>query len=408
VVTHDAAAERRAEIWLQDLWAGRERAEFSLPPSCLALTPGDIIGLTAGGRRRLFELREVIDTESRRVKARSIDPEVFDLPLSAPRRIVPSPPASIAPVHALLLDLPALDGEEPAVLARMAIFADPWPGPVAVWRSADGSTYERSALALAPAVMGETLEAMSAGPVGRFDNASRVRVRLYGGALSSVADSVLLGGANAAALQRPDGAWEVLQFAQAEMVGERTYELRRFLRGQAGSEWAMGDPLPAGAPFVMLDAHVVPIARGLDALLRPMQLRVIAVGRDHGDPATLAMQATPQPTALRPLSPVHLRAMRTGDGVQISWVRRTRRDGDSWTAGDVPLGEQQEAYAVDILSGSTVLRTLHANEPAALYSNADEIADFGTPQPSLSVSITQLSATVGRGFPATATLAFLL
>jgi len=407
VVTNDAAAERRAEIWLQDLWAGRESAEFVLPLSCLALTPGDVIGLTAGGRRRLYELREVVDTESRRVKARSIDPEVFDLPLSAPRWVAPKPPVSIAPVHALVLDLPTLDAEEPPVLARIAVFADPWPGPVAVWRSADGLSYERAALALAPAIIGETLDELQIGPAGRFDDVSRARVQLYGGALASVSDSVLLGGGNAAAVQRPDGAWEVLQFANAELVGDLTYELSRFLRGQAGSEWAMGSPLPAGAPFVMLDEQVVAIARGLDTLQRPMQLRVVAAGRDHGDPATVAMEATPQPTALRPLSPVHLRAVRTGDGVRISWIRRARRDGDSWAAGDVPLGEEREAYAVDILSGSTVLRTLNATEPTVLYPAAAEIADFGTPQSSLSVSIAQLSATVGRGFPASVTLQFL-
>ena len=78
-------------------------------------------------------------------------------------------------------------------------------------------------------------------------------MRLYGGALASVSDNVLSGGANAAAVQRADGAWEVLQFANAELVGERTYELSRLVRGQAGSEWAMADPLPAGAPFVLLD-----------------------------------------------------------------------------------------------------------------------------------------------------------
>ena len=32
VVTNDSAAKRRADIWLQDLWAGRESAEFALPP----------------------------------------------------------------------------------------------------------------------------------------------------------------------------------------------------------------------------------------------------------------------------------------------------------------------------------------------------------------------------------------
>jgi hypothetical protein len=231
VVTNDASAGRRAEIWLQDLWAGRESAEFALPPSRLALAPGDVIALTAGGRRRLMELREIVDTDSRRVKARSIDPEVFDLPLSVPRRRVPVPPPAIGPVHALLLDLPTITTEDPPVLARVAVFADPWPGPVAIWRSADGISYDRVALALAPSIAGETVNALAIGPTSRFDRVNRMRVRLYGGALASVSDSLLLGGANVAAVQRADGAWEVLQFANAELVGDRTYELSRFLRG---------------------------------------------------------------------------------------------------------------------------------------------------------------------------------
>ena len=42
--------------------------------------------------------------------------------------------------------------------------------------------------------------------------------------------------------------------------------------------------------------------------------------------------------------------------------------------------------------------------PSALYAAADEIADFGAAQTSLTVRVAQLSATVGRGFAATATL----
>jgi hypothetical protein len=407
MVTNDAAAGRRAEIWLQDLWAGRESAEFALPPSLLALAPGDVIGLTAGARRRVTEIREIVDTESRRAKTRSIDPEVFNLPLAAPRRRIPVAPTPLGPVHALLLDLPTIDSEDPPVLARIAVFAAPWPGAVAVWRSADGLAYDRAALALAPSIVGQILDPLGKGVTSRFDRVNRIRVRLYGGTLSSVSDSVLFGGANAAAVQRADGAWEILQFANAELVANQTYELSRFLRGQAGSEWAMADALPAGAPFVLLDQHVAVLARGLDTLGRPMQLRIVAAGRDHGDEAAVALEATPQATAPRPLSPVHLRARRTSDGVSISWIRRTRRDGDSWTAADVPLGEEREAYAVDILSGATVVRTLDVTEPTVLYPAADELADFGAVQSSLSVSIAQLSATVGRGFPATATLPFL-
>jgi len=39
-----------------------------------------------------------------------------------------------------------------------------------------------------------------------------------------------------------------------------------------------------------------------------------------------------------------------------------------------------------------------------LYAAADEIADFGAPQAALSVRLAQLSATVGRGVAAQATL----
>jgi hypothetical protein len=228
-------------------------------------------------------------------------------------------------------------------------------------------------------------------------------VQLYGGTLASVSDDALFAGANAAAVRRADGAWEVIQFAQAELSGENTHLLSRLLRGQGGSEWAMGAPVPAGAPFVLLDAHVVDVASGLDALERTLQLRVVAAGRDQGDPTALALTATPRATALRPLSPVHVKATRDTAGVTFTWIRRARYDADSWV-GEVPLGEGAEQYDVDILSGPDVVRTLHVTAPTAFYAAAAELADFGAPQASLAVRVSQVSATVGRGIAADATL----
>lgn len=403
VVTSDAAAERRAEIWLQDLWAGRETVEFSLPPSRLALMPGDLFGLTLDGRRRLWEAGEVVDTESRRVKARAIDPNVFDLPLGTPRRRAPNLPVPAAPAHAVLLDLPTLRNEEPPALTRAAVFAKPWPGAVAVWRSVDGASFERIVLAAVPAIVGETLDDLPRGPTSRWDAAARFRVRLYGGALAAASDLAVLAGANAAAVRRADGAWEVLQFAQAELVAERTYALSRLLRGQAGSEWAMGDPLPVGSAFVVLDAHLVTVAQGLDALGRPLLLRFVAASRDYADASAVEIAVTPSGEALQPLSPVHLRASRVDDGVRVTWIRRTRRDGDAWEAAEVALGEEREAYEIDILSGADVVRTLTAATPEVLYPAASEIADFGSAQAELSVRVFQLSATVGRGHVAART-----
>jgi hypothetical protein len=398
-------AERRAEIWLQDLWAGRESADFALPPSLLALTPGDTIALTANGRRRLFELRDIVDTASRAMHARAIDPEIFNVPLPQASVAPPAMPPAIGPVQVRLLDLPVFSSEAPVVLTRAAIFADPWPGPVAIWRSRDGSSYELTAVATAPAIVGETLDALPRGPVAIFDDANRFRVRLYGGALASVADRALFDGANLAALQQPDGRCEVIQFANATLVGENIYELSRLLRGQGGTETAMADLLAAGAGFVLLDPQVVPVARGIEQLGRPLSLRVVAASRDHGDPFAVAMQMTPGATALRPYAPVHLKAERGAGSVTFTLIRRTRIDGDSWEALDVPLGETGERYEIDILDGASVKRTLSAEAPSLLYANADEIADFGAPQPSLSIRACQISAVAGRGFAAEASVA---
>jgi len=118
----------------------------------------------------------------------------------------------------------------------------------------------------------------------------------------------------------------------------------------------------------------------------------------------VSVDVTPRAIALRTLAPADVWGRRRGDGVHIGWVRRTRRDGDSWSPGDIPLGEDSEAYLVEVLSGATVLRTIPAAAREVLYASVDELADFGAPQPSLAVRVTQISATVGRGVATEATL----
>ncbi|MFZ5733474.1 MAG: baseplate multidomain protein megatron [Pseudomonadota bacterium] len=403
IVTDDAAASRRSDIWLQDLWAGRENAEFALGAKYLALTPGDVIGLTVNGRRRLVEIDALTDTQSRQVRARSIDPEVFSVPLSLPRRRTAAVPHAIGPVRVEVLDLPALELSMPPVLTRLAVFADPWPGSVNVWRSLDGASFDKAAVALAPSIMGETLDPLPRGPTSRWDHATQFRVKLYGGGLTSVSDAKVLESANAAAVRTADGVWEVLQFAHAELMDERTYRLSRLLRGQAGSEYAIAELVPAGAPFVLLDDHLVPIARGLGMLARPLSLRIAPGGRSHSDPAAVAVTVTPRATAIMPLSPVHLTAARAADGIHLRWIRRARVNGDNW-AIEPPLGEDSEAYVAEILSGAAVVRRLEVTSPAAIYTTADELADFGAPLASLHVRIAQVSAQTGPGHLTEATL----
>uniref|UniRef100_UPI001AED733E hypothetical protein n=1 Tax=Microvirga soli TaxID=1854496 RepID=UPI001AED733E len=62
------------------------------------------------------------------------------------------------------------------------------------------------------------------------------------------------------------------------------------------------------------------------------------------------------------------------------------------------LSEDAEAYEVDVVNNGGIVRTLSSPQPSILYANAQELADFGSLQSTLSVRVAQLSAAAGRGF----------
>ena len=78
-------AERRCRRALMEAWVGRETATFALPPSRLALDPGDVVQLAHDGRELEFRLAAVSDAEARGVEAVRQDRAVYDLPPGEPR-----------------------------------------------------------------------------------------------------------------------------------------------------------------------------------------------------------------------------------------------------------------------------------------------------------------------------------
>ena len=104
------------------------------------------------------------------------------------------------------------------------------------------------------------------------------------------------------------------------------------------------------------------------------------------------------------------RTARSPGDLTIRWTRRSRAlAADAWGMGDVPLAEVSEAYEVEIRGGVTVKRMLTASTTSALYTAAQQIADWGVllgPGNSLDIRIHQLSALIGRGTPRAVTLTF--
>lgn len=398
IVTRRAEGQRLAEQRLQEIWAGRETLELELSPRRIDLEPGDVVSLEVAGRPRLFRLTRISDGITRNASARAVEPAIY-------RGATPGQPGSrpvkVAPrvagrPDALVLDLPIARGS-PTVLQHLAAFAEPWPGGLAIWRAAEGMPFTLHGFVAAPSIMGETLTPLQPGPLWRTDRHASVDVRLRGGALSSVSVEAALAGANALALVDAAGNVEIVTAARAELIGPRVFRLSQMVRGLGGSEQAARRVLAAGARLVVLDGAAEVLSATLDELGRRWRYRIGPANADVAGPAMRELVATVRTAALRPLAPVHPRGRRVPDGVLLRWIRRTRVDGDSWEAAEVPLGEEIERYRVTIYRAGLAKRVIESAVPNLLYPAASEVEDFGAAQPSLDIGLDQISLVAGVG-----------
>jgi GTA TIM-barrel-like domain/Putative phage tail protein len=399
IVTRRAEAQRLADIRLQESWAARETARFSLSPRLIALEPGDVIRLPVGNGGRLMRITGIEDGETRRVEARLVEPAIYRNAAARTARVQKPAPKLPGKPWLVVLNVPAPVGEPPALQA-LAIFADPWPGGFAISRSdGDGAPFRPIGEGLAPALMGRTVTSFSPGPVWRWDRASTLDIAFSADPPASISQIEALSGGNRIAIQGSDGQWEVFSAMSAELIAPRTVRLRTMLRGLEGTEGAAMRGVAAGAPVIVLDETLIPVASDQSLIGRNVRYRAGPFDRDAADPSVAEASAIVQADALKPRMPVHARARRTAAGISISWIRQTRLGGDAWEPVEVPLAEEREAYRIEIMAGAVPKRSIECATPATLYAAADEIADFGSTQQQLALRIVQLSATAGDGVP---------
>lgn len=388
-IAQHALARARAEA---------ETLQIALPPSLLAIAPGDRGDLPDG-------LFRIVSIEEGPVRSARLTRHVrgFERAAAAPSP-ARAPATSAAPAPAFsLLDLPPLPGSDDDERPLAAIYAAPWPGAVNVYAGADRASAGFRARAETAAIMGTLEWDLYAGPLWRWDYGNYVRVRVAG-VLDSVDSDALFAGANTFAVEGA-GGWEIIQARDIALVAPGVYEFRTLLRGQLGTEAAMGSPTPAGARIVKVDKRLVRLAAGAHENGAPIVWAAAAEPLAPTDPSATAFVATWARVWSRPFSPVHVRGRRLAGGdVSLTWARRTRVGGDDWGAADVALAEAAEAYRVQIMSGSTVIRTIETSSAAAIYAAANQTADFGALPASLLVRVAQLSSTYGAGSQAESTI----
>ncbi|HWA31401.1 MAG TPA: hypothetical protein VG867_09890, partial [Rhizomicrobium sp.] len=375
----------------------------------LALDPADEIVLSANGRNHRVRIASIDDAGARNLEAVATDPSIYES-ISGPSRALGAIQSVAYTGRAVVafMDLPLLTGNEIAWAPTAAAFASPWPGQVVILKSATESNYTLDTALTRAAIIGVTTADFYSGPTSRWDQTNTLRIRLFNGALSSKDDLTVLGGANALALENQDGEWEILQFANADLTAPKQWSLTKLLRGQAGTESAMRNPVPAGARVVVLDGAQKQLALTLDQYNLPFNYLWGPQGKPISDPAFQGATKQFAGAGLRPYAPCQLRAAYSGDDIALSWIRRDRSPGsDGWEQTEIPMSESSERYDVEILDAAgDVVRTVSAiATPALTYTASDIATDFpgGLPSP-FRFNVYQLSTTVGRGSRATAAI----
>ncbi|MEP3687303.1 MAG: glycoside hydrolase/phage tail family protein [Sulfitobacter dubius] len=388
-----------AERWLTEARIARETLRLSLPPSQMAVGVGDVIelpgdGAEGPGRYRIDRVEQVgaMLIEATRIEPEVYDPAPLEEELASLRPFVPP-----LPVWPQFMDLPLMRGDEVPHAPHLAVTAATWPGSVAVYRSTVDANYALNAIVPSRSIIGVTRSPLYTARPGLPDAGPVLEVELTSGTLESVSKEALLNGANLAVIgDGSTGNWELFQFQEAQLVAPLTYWLKGRLRGQAGSDGLMPEVWPAGSTFVLMNGTPQQVELSPHLRRVAQHYRIGPARRPVDDPSYVHQVQAFDGNGLRPFSPCHLRAIvAPNDDIAISWVRRTRIDGDPWEGPEVPLGEENEQYLLRVFDGTEQLREVLLNVPTWTYSRAVQASDgiSGT----FEVTVAQVSATYGAG-----------
>jgi hypothetical protein len=394
-------AAQIAEVLMYDAYMGRCMHTFQTTKKYAKYEPTDIV--TISSNNASYRVRIVKkDEEGAIIKWQAVQD---DAAVYTSNAVGSSPSTSQALIavpgitHAEYLDIPILRDEDDnaGFYVAMTGYTDNWHG-ASLFRSSDNITYGTVGSVFNNATIGACDTALGNWTGGNmFDESNTVDITLYYGTLSSATRDEVLNGANVILIGN-----EIIQFRTATLTGTLKYRLSGLLRGRRGTEQYMSTHAIGDRAVLLTVAGTLRPNEGAFALNAVRYYKPASFGNS----LTMTMEEafTNTGVGLMPLSPVHLAGGKQSNGdFIISWKRRTRVDGNWRDYVDAALGESSESYEIDIMNGSTVVRTLTSTTNSVTYSSASQTSDWGSPQSTITVNVYQLSSVVGRGFAATKT-----
>lgn len=390
-------------------WLERNEYSITLPPPYSDLEPSDVVTIE-GQDGSLFEVRfagvksgsdGVISVAARPNRAALYAPDASGTEGVPPDGTVELDGDSTV----IALDIPVIDETiQNAVGFVAAVYGDSesWPGAT-VFRSSDsGQTWSEIQGFVGSSSIGLARTTLPSSPCTLIEQRS-LTVELRSGSLESITRDQMLTGANYAAYG-VDGRWEIVRFQTASLGTDGNYTVSNFVRGDKGTEWATGLHQEDDWFILLDDPDNAFIGMSVESIGLDRTYSAVTSGQSIDD--ANSVQFAYRGVNLECLSPVHGRGSRDGSGnFTGTFTRRSRLSSSWWTNGvEAPVGEASESYQIDVMNGSTVVRTISVTSPSFAYSAANQVTDFGSAQSSITFRIYQLSSVVGRGYAYEVTL----
>ncbi len=403
LVLTNTEAKKKARALMAALWLERFPYQLSLPKKYIGQNPTDILEVSVDAFTHTIRIQKMDYGAPGLLKIEGISEDfaAYDPDASADEDDDDDEITVAGPTLMHLLDVPILrDGDDDSGFYAAACgLIDGWRGSILYVSSDGGSSYSELLAMLYAADIGRSETVLASGPTTVFDNTNTVTIRMVSGTLESVSKLNVLNGKNAGILGD-----EVIQWQTATLVSAGVYELSGLLRGRRGTDCAI-DTHRIGERFVVISPSTMErIHSQVDLIGLNRKYKAVTVGGKLSQ--SPAINFTNTAAGLMPYSPVHVTGSRDGgNNLTISWVRRTRIGGAWRDYVDASIGEASEAYEVDILDGSNVIRTITGlSSASADYPAVQQSADGLTPGDPIDCIVYQISETIGRGYGRAATV----
>ncbi|MCW1401196.1 phage tail protein [Novosphingobium sp. MW5] len=258
-------------------------------------------------------------------------------------------------------------GDSAQIFAAASSPSAGWPGAALFVDQGDGQLLRIGSTGRARAVIGQVASALPPAAPEIFDRQNSIEVDLVD------ASAILLGASMvqiAAGANRALIGEEILQFTNAEALGDGKWRLSGLLRGRGGTEAAI-DNHSANEGFVLLNGEATSLDPNLVGDTPASRIAAIGLGEEEPVLSDIACRGIGK----RPLSPVHASWQRDSGGtLHLSWTRRAR-GAWSWADGvDVPLNEETESYIISLEANEVRLAMWATAVPELAITAAEQSA----------------------------------